>query len=163
MRKELICSLLVLGMVLTSGAYADIDEGLIGWWMLDEGTGTTVADSSGTGHDGFFVDSTPEWVPGMYGTALEFDGTDKVEIPDHADFHFTNAMSVALWMQPEAEQASSAKLFIKQKSGQYPYALQYDESGQGLFATVYVTILLLIFRIFPANGHICVSLIAAAF
>ena len=137
MCKELFCSLLVLGIVLAGGANADISDGLIGWWMFDEGTGTTVADSSGAGHDGFFVDSTPEWVSGMYGSALEFDGTDKVEIPDHADFHLTNAMSVALWMQPEADQSSSAKLFIKQKSGQYPYALQYDESGQGLFATVY--------------------------
>jgi hypothetical protein len=137
MRKELFCLLLVIGIILTSGANADISEGLIGWWMFDEGTGTTVADSSGAGHDGFFVDSTPEWVPGMYGTALEFDGTDKVEIPDHADFHFTNTMSVALWMQPAGEQASSAKLFIKQKSGQYPYSLQYDDTGQGLFATVY--------------------------
>ena len=139
MYKELFCSLLVLGIVLTSGANADISEGLIGWWKFDEGAGTTVADSSGAGHDGFFVDSTPEWVPGMYGTALEFDGTDKVEIPDHEDFHLANAMSVALWMQPGAEQVSSAKLFIKQKSGQYPYSLQYDETGQGLFATVYAT------------------------
>jgi hypothetical protein len=136
MFKALFCSLLLLGIVLTNGANADISDGLIGWWMFDEGTGTTVADSSGAGHDGFFVDSTPEWVPGMYGTALEFDGTDKVEIPDHADFHLTNAMSVTLWMQPAGEQASSAKLFIKQKSGQYPYSLQYDDTGQGLFATV---------------------------
>jgi hypothetical protein len=136
MYKELFFSLLVLGICLTSGVYAEINDGLIGWWTFDEGTGTTAADSSGAGHDGSFVDSTPEWVPGMYGTALKFDGTDKVEIPDHADFHFTDAMSVALWMQPEGEQASSAKLFIKQKSGQYPYSLQYNESGQGLFATV---------------------------
>ena len=139
MRKELICSLLVIGIFLTGEAIADISDGLIGWWTFDEGTGTTVADSSGAGHDGFFVDSTPEWVPGMYGTALKFDGTDKVEISDHADFHLTNAMSVALWMQPEGDQASSAKLFIKQKSGQYPYALQYDDTGQGLFATVYAS------------------------
>jgi len=139
MCKELFFSLLVIGIFLTSGVYAEINGGLIGWWMLDEGTGTTVADSSGAGHDGFFVDSTPEWVPGMYGTALEFDGTDKVEIPDHVDFHLTNAMSVALWMQPGAEQVASAKLFIKQKSGQYPYSLQYDDTGQGLFATVYAS------------------------
>jgi hypothetical protein len=139
MCKELFCSLLVLVICLTSGVYAEINDGLIGWWMFDEGTGTTVADSSGAGHDGFFVDSTPEWVPGKYGTALEFDGTDKVEIPDHADFHLTNVMSAALWMQPGSEQASSAKLFIKQKSGQYPYALQYNETSQGLFATVYAS------------------------
>jgi hypothetical protein len=136
MNKQLIFTLLVMVVITTGGAYADINEGLIGWWMLDEGTGTTVADSSGAGHDGFFVDSMPEWVPGMYGKALKFDGTNKVEIPDHPDFHLTDSMSVALWIQPEAEQTNSAKLFIKQKTGQYPYSLQYDDSAQGLFATV---------------------------
>jgi len=136
MNKHSSFTLLVMVVIMTGGAYADINDGLIGWWMLDEGTGTTVADSSGAGHDGFFVDSTPEWVPGMYGKALKFDGTDKVEIPDHQDFHLTDSMSVALWMQPEAEQTNSAKLFIKQKTGQYPYSLQYDDTAQGLFATI---------------------------
>ena len=135
MFKELFCSLLVLGIVLTSGAYADIDEGLIGWWMLDEGTGTNVADSSGAGHHGFFAEGTPGWVPGVYGKALEFDGDNKVEIPDHEDFHLTNAISMALWMQPEADQPNWAKPFIKQRSGEYPYALQYN-SDQELYAVV---------------------------
>ena len=136
MNKQLTFTLLLMVVIMTSGTYADINEGLIGWWMLDEGTGTAVADSSGAGHDGFFVDSMPEWVPGMYGKALKFDGTNKVEIPDHQDFHLTDSMSVTLWMLPEAEQTNSAKLFIKQKTGQYPYSLQYDDSAQGLFATV---------------------------
>jgi hypothetical protein len=135
MYKELFCSLLVLGVVLTSGANADISEGLIGWWRFDEGVGTTVADSSGAGHDGFFAEGTPEWVPGVYGKALRFDGSSKVEIPDHEDFHLTNAISVALWMQPEANQSDYAKPFIKQKSGEYPYALQYNTT-QGIYATV---------------------------
>jgi len=127
--------LLILGIVLTSGARADIFEGLIGWWMFDEGTGTTVADSSGNGHDGFFVDGEPEWVPGVYGKALRFDGENKVEIPDHEDFHLTNAITVALWMQPEGDQPDYAKPFIKQKSGEYPYALQYN-TAQGIYATI---------------------------
>ena len=127
--------MLILGIVLTSGARADIFEGLIGWWMFDEGTGTTVADSSGNGHDGFFVDGEPEWVPGVYGKALRFDGENKVEIPDHEDFHLTNAITVALWMQPEGDQPDYAKPFIKQKSGEYPYALQYN-TAQGIYATI---------------------------
>ena len=135
MRKELFCSLLVLGIVLTGGAQAAVNEGLVGWWALDEGTGTTVSDSSGAGHAGFFVEGTPEWVPGVYGKALKFDGTNKVEIPDHEDFHFTNAISVALWMQPEENQPEFAKPFIKQKTAEYPYALQYN-TAQELYATV---------------------------
>jgi hypothetical protein len=135
MCKELFCSLLVLGIVLTSGAHADISEGLIGWWMFDEGAGTNVADSSGAGHHGFFAEGTPEWVPGVYGKALKFDGSNEVEIPDHEDFHLTNAISMALWMQPEADQSDYAKPFIKQRSGEYPYSLQYDTS-QRLYANI---------------------------
>ena len=135
MCKKMFCSLLVFGIVSTSVAHADISEGLIGWWTFDEGTGTTVSDSSGAGHDGLFVDGEPEWVPGVYGKALRFDGTNKVEIPDHADFHLTNAITVALWMQPEGDQPDYAKPFIKQKSGEYPYALQYNTT-QGIYATV---------------------------
>jgi hypothetical protein len=61
----------VLGMVLTSAAEAD----LIGWWKLDEGSGTTTLDSSASGNDGTFVGS-PQWVPGRSGSALDFDGID---------------------------------------------------------------------------------------
>jgi len=149
--------LLVVGIVLTSGAHADISEGLIGWWMFDEGLGTTVADSSGAGHDGFFVEGTPEWVPGVYGKALKFDGVNEVEIPDHEDFHLTNAITVALWMQPEANQPDYAKPFIKQRSGEYPYALQYN-TAQEIYATVNVSTSIRSPRVqnFPGEwAHMC--------
>ena len=144
-------------MVLTSGADADISEGLIGWWMFDEGVGTTVADSSGAGHDGFFVEGTPEWVPGVYGKALKFDGVNEVEIPDHEDFHLTNAITMALWMQPEANQPDYAKPFIKQRSGEYPYALQYN-TAQQIYATVNVSTSIRTPRVqnFPGEwAHMC--------
>ncbi len=127
----LVSFVLVLSLVLTSVVKAD----LIGWWRLDEGTGTTVADVSGAGHNGFFAEGTPEWVEGKFGKALKFDGTNKVEIPDHADFHLEDAVSMALWIKPEADQPEYAKPFIKQKSGEYPYAIQYS-SSQTLRATV---------------------------
>jgi hypothetical protein len=157
MCKELFCSLLVLGICLTSGVYAEINDGLIGWWMFDEGTGTTVADSSGNGHDGFFAEGTPEWVPGVYGKALKFDGVNEVEIPDHEDFHLTNAITMALWMQPEANQPDYAKPFIKQRSGEYPYALQYN-TAQEIYATVYVSTSIRTPRVqnFPGEwAHMC--------
>jgi len=122
---------LVLSLVSTSVVKAD----LIGWWRLDEGTGTTVADVSGAGHNGFFAEGTPEWVEGMFGKALKFNGSNKVEIPDHPDFHLEDAVSMALWIKPEADQPDYAKPFIKQKSGEYPYAIQYSTT-QTIRATV---------------------------
>ncbi|MHC4583906.1 MAG: LamG domain-containing protein [Planctomycetota bacterium] len=139
MSKKLIylaSSVLVLSLVLTSVVKAD----LIGWWRLDEGAGTTVADFSGAGHNGFFAEGTPEWVEGKFGTALKFDGNNKVEIPDHADFHMLNAVSIALWAKPEDTQPEYAKFFCKQKgSTEYPYAIQYNSSGSSIRGTVYAS------------------------
>jgi hypothetical protein len=124
--------IVVSTLVLTNIVNAD----LIGWWRLDEGSGTVVADMSGAGHDGFFAEGTPEWVEGKFGNALKFDGTNKVEIPDHPDFHLTDAVSIALWAKPEESQPEYGKFFCKQKSGEYPYAIQYNSSGSSIRATV---------------------------
>jgi hypothetical protein len=122
-------------LVLAAGANAG-ESGLVGWWTLDDGAGSTVADSSGGGHDGSFVAGNPAWVGGRYGGALQFDGVSKVEIPDHADFHLEDAVTVALWANPEAVQVEDAKFFIKQKSTYYPYCLQYDGNSQTIYANI---------------------------
>ncbi len=49
------------------------DPDLLGWWKLDDGTGTVAADSSGNGNNGTFV-GDPEWVAGKFGSGLLFDG-----------------------------------------------------------------------------------------
>jgi hypothetical protein len=137
MRRELtflILSVLVLSLVHWSPAQ-ETDPSLVGWWKLDEGVGTTVADASAGGHDGVFASGSPEWVAGMYGNALRFDGESEVEIADHADFHLEEAISAALWARPEADQPDYAKLFIKQKSGEYPYAIQFN-TDQEVYATI---------------------------
>jgi hypothetical protein len=123
--------LLCLGTVVS----ADIFDGLIGYWPLDEGAGDAVTDASGAGHHGAVASGNPQWVEGMFGLALQFDGSSEVEIPDHADFHVEDAITMALWMKPEADQPDYAKPFIKQKSGEYPYALQFN-TAQRIYATV---------------------------
>ena len=48
-------------------------DGLAGAWSFDEGSGTTVSDSSGNGRNGTIVDAT--WETGQQGSALLFNGT----------------------------------------------------------------------------------------
>ena len=45
---SLFALILVLGLVLTGGARAE----LVGWWAFDEGSGTDILDSSGFGNHG---------------------------------------------------------------------------------------------------------------
>jgi len=83
---------LVLGLVLTGMAKAE----LVGWWRLDEGSGTTVYDSSGYGNDGTF-NGDPEWVVGKVGGALEFDGGDYVNVPGAADIN-PESITLMTWV-----------------------------------------------------------------
>ncbi len=75
--------------------------GLVGWWKLDETSGTTVSDSSGNSITGNFV-GTPKWVAGKIGGALELDGKSWVDFGNAPKTLFTGTMplSIALWIYP---------------------------------------------------------------
>ncbi|HJN17667.1 MAG TPA: LamG domain-containing protein, partial [Armatimonadota bacterium] len=73
------------------------DAGPVGVWKLDEGEGTVITDSSGTGNDGTVAE--PKWVEGVSGTALEFDGTQTAEIPTSASLNLQDEMTLAFWIR----------------------------------------------------------------
>lgn len=74
-------------------------DGLVAWWPLDEGTGSTARDASGGGHDGR-IDG-PQWTP----AGLHFAGGD-----DHVEIAPVGVLasvqegdySLAAWFRPEA-------------------------------------------------------------
>ena len=88
----LISFVLVLSLVLTSGAWAD----LVGWWRLDDGSGTTAVDSSGAGNDGTLT-GNPKWTTGKVGGGLEFDGGDFVTVPGTADIK-PESLTLMTWV-----------------------------------------------------------------
>lgn len=57
-------------------AHADLMNGLVGWYKMDEGSGTTsTADSSNNGYTGTLTGHAPSWVTGKKHFGLSFDGT----------------------------------------------------------------------------------------
>ncbi|UCD49901.1 MAG: hypothetical protein JSW27_20520, partial [Phycisphaerales bacterium] len=70
---------------------------LVGHWKLDEGSGTTAADSSGNGNHGT-LQGDPEWVAGMLAGALEVDGDDWVDCGDILDLR--EAITITCWVNP---------------------------------------------------------------
>ncbi len=77
----------------------------IGYWKMDENTGTTTTvDSSGNNYSGTMGGMTAaSWVPGKYGSALTFDGTTtKVQLADNADLRMsdTESMTFEAWVKP---------------------------------------------------------------
>ncbi len=80
MRRNLIWltfAVCVLGLAGTSPA-GNIDPALVGWWMFEDGSGTTARDVSGKSVDGVFT-STVTWGRDTErGGILLFDGTEAV-------------------------------------------------------------------------------------
>ena len=81
---------------------------LVGHWALDEGSGTTAADSSGKGNIGT-IKGSPAWIEGIQGSALEFHGTgvaggfkDYVDCGKGASLNITGPTSITLWIRPDA-------------------------------------------------------------
>jgi hypothetical protein len=69
---------------------------LVAHWGFDEGSGSVVHDTSGNGHHGT-INGTPQWVPGVVGGALHFDGSTYVVVAD--DIGEFETFSIALWFK----------------------------------------------------------------
>jgi hypothetical protein len=73
-----------------------------GYWKFDEGTGVVASDSSGKGNAGTLMNE-PQWVNGVSGKALSFDGSDDyVLVQDSSSLDIRDQISVEFWMKPAA-------------------------------------------------------------
>ena len=87
---------------------------------LNEGSGTTAADSSGLGNNAV-AQNGPTWVAGRSGTALNFDGVnDTLYIPYSATVGSpTTGLTVAAWVYRNANQAGGVSVASRELGSTY--------------------------------------------
>ncbi len=76
----------------------------VGYWMMDENTGTTANDSSGNGNSGTLT-SGPVWNQGVLGSSVAFDGTDDYIVTnDSAPITqiFNGGGTITAWIKPKS-------------------------------------------------------------
>ena len=85
------------------------DMGLVGYWKMDEGTGTSTVDSSGNGNIGSLINS-PVWTAGCkVGNCLTFNGTSTnsyVNAGDNSSLRPGNNgkdFTWCLWVKPGSQ------------------------------------------------------------
>ena len=100
-------SVLVMLCICVAGsawtASAALDPSLAAWWPFDEGEGTVAYDATGNGNDGVF-NGDPQWVPGVLGSALEFNGDDYLNCGNGPTLQIQDAITMAFWFNIEAFQ-----------------------------------------------------------
>lgn len=92
--------------VLQVGTHIDLtpplrDKGLVGYWTFDEGSGTTVYDSSGNGNNGTLYNS-PLWQSGSScesGSCILFNGTNNyINVPSSSSLNPGMDLSLLSWV-----------------------------------------------------------------
>lgn len=84
------------------GSYIDfsdpLTEGLVGWWLFNEGTGDILNDSSMNGNTGTIYNGT--WVASEHGGGLSFNGTNsKVVFSNTPSLNITKSLSVEMLLR----------------------------------------------------------------
>jgi hypothetical protein len=117
----------------TRPATAIVDPNLVGWWKLDDEGAAIAVDYSGYDHYGTFY-GDPQFVAGIDGDALEFDGiNDYVVLGSGGSLNFgaTTDFSVLLWVNWTGNPSDPA--FISNKNwdsgGNTGYVLAQADNG----------------------------------
>ncbi len=89
------------------------NPGLVASYSFNEGTGSTVSDSSGNGNTGQIFSAT--WTnSGKYGSALVFNGNSAVvNIKDSPSLHLTTGMTLEAWVNPSKVANTWADVIFK--------------------------------------------------
>ena len=106
--------------------------GPVGWWKMDENTGTAVNDSSGKNNTGVLSGTaTPTWTSGKFGSALSFDGsTSYVSAGNDASLQITTAMTLSAWINLKSNASTNDIIARNGASGNYNYRLYTNSTGK---------------------------------
>jgi Concanavalin A-like lectin/glucanases superfamily len=135
------CAVLLAHGLTTGAANAQLQNGLVGYWSFDEGSGFIASDSSDNDRPGTLV-HRPHWVAsGAIAGALSFDGVN-----DYVIFGFEphRTISISAWVYaqgptddplPRIIEVPGYVLFLAQPGapGSHPMSLGFQSrrSGQG--------------------------------
>jgi len=100
LKAVLVCiTLVMMSFFFTGSGYAKIDPKTIaGLWLFNENKGDIAGDSSGNRNDGTLI-GKPKWIKGKFGAALEFDGTNYVQVADSDSLDMTKQITVVFWVE----------------------------------------------------------------
>lgn len=141
-RTATIVAAALVGLFSSAANAALLQNGLVGYWPLNEGTGATVNDvapSDAVADNGVFQTGTglnpPTWINGMFNAGLQFTGTEGVLIPNSTDMDInTNAVTLSAWVKlaklpGDASLPSFAGIFDSQPDN---YVLYLDKGNSEL-------------------------------
>lgn len=84
-------------------------SGLVAYYPLDEGTGSTTADASQYQNDGT-TNGGVQWYPGKIGGSLDINNAGAVSVPDNSNLPTGSAMTISAWVKANAWENNDATI-----------------------------------------------------
>lgn len=114
--------------ILTITTTVPVSTGPVAAYGFEEGSGSTVTDSSGNGNSGIISSAT--WTNGgKYGYALVFNGSNAIiTINNSASLNLNSALTLEAWVNPSALGSWKNLLYKPQGSTGLSYVLQGSSS-----------------------------------
>jgi hypothetical protein len=126
-QRNVVWIVFILLLACAGSLHAD----LVGHWALDDGSGSTAADSSGNGFDGTIIGDL-EWIPGVHGGALEFNDEAYVDCTSDAALDITGPFSATIWIRPGTEgNIETAPLAKADSAAGWSWQLRYGWGAGG--------------------------------
>src|SRR5262245_31537288 len=110
-------------------ARADITSNLVAWYRLEDGSGTSAADSSGN-NNSLTLTGSPSWTSGKFGGGLDLDGTDDRGQSTAANY---SALTFSAWIKLDAYPSGGGLILSEcnndQPASQWSPTLGIDSGG----------------------------------
>ena len=134
MYRIAIVALCIAASPMVNYGQINITAGLVGYWNLDEGSGSAVADASGHANNGNINGAS--WIDGIAGSALSFDGqNDWISVQHSISLQPTTGISVCVWVRPSGFYTGSCQgnYVVSKGSDGLPgwYGLDYGDGSDG--------------------------------
>jgi hypothetical protein len=112
--------------------------GLVASYNFDAGSGTVLADRSGTNNNGTIANGT--WsATGHSGSAVSFNGTNAmVSIPDSNSLDLTTGMTLEAWVRPSALGTAWRTVIFKEQPGGFAYTLYANQDTTRPVSQVFI-------------------------
>lgn len=97
----------------------------VGYWKLDENTGTSAYDSSSNGSTGTLT-SGPAWALGKFGSGVDFDGSDDyIDAQSPTTLDDLPMISIGAWINPDTVGENSVGRIISKQDSSFENGWQF--------------------------------------
>jgi len=113
------------------------DDGLVGFWQFEEGSGTITADASGLGNTGTLING-PTWVSRNNDSALNFDGVDDyVDCGNDPSLNLTSNLTISAWINPRSFGQNGYGRIVDKGSSSTGFSFFLNEADNNLGYVIY--------------------------